>query len=305
MGILDSKSRILDTILTPEGRKQLSEGSLRIKFATVSDASTFYEYDAVSGSSDHTARIYLESAGLPQDTITFSADDSGKLKPFPNPSGLNVIAGKLVSGSSVVPADGTQFSSLAGDLLGSSIENLKRLSIVSTIDDLFEDDQFELSRRKITFGLTDTKPADSTKISRVTVLDIPSLQQDPRLIHTPNFRFMPPVVSGNDKKRAPIADFAPLSSFLSDDAFYAALKARLAKLDSEGSGCHVTLHPTSHDNNVFYQMFEVNPDGTLTKLDTLIFKHSSDSDKSAIFAGKIIRDAEEYKFVCLFTLVLS
>ena len=49
-GILDNKNRIMDTIITTSGRRQISSGRLRVEYASFTDGGTFYEADEVSGS---------------------------------------------------------------------------------------------------------------------------------------------------------------------------------------------------------------------------------------------------------------
>src|SRR5690242_15317363 len=99
MGLLDSKSRILDTLVTLEGRRQISTGKLKIEWISLTDTATFYEADLVSGSTDATRRLYLEACQLPQDQITFEADDSGRLMSFKNDKGLIISAGNILSGT--------------------------------------------------------------------------------------------------------------------------------------------------------------------------------------------------------------
>lgn len=81
-GILDSKSRIIDAILTVEGRRQMSEGTFEVSYVTFSDYGVSYIPDKSSGHDDPTVKIYLEACNLPQDQITFEANDEGKLVPF-------------------------------------------------------------------------------------------------------------------------------------------------------------------------------------------------------------------------------
>jgi len=82
MGILDSKSRILDAILTVEGRRQMAEGTFDVSYATFTDTDMFYESDAIEGHVDPTDRIYLEASNLPQDQVVFEANDAGNIIPF-------------------------------------------------------------------------------------------------------------------------------------------------------------------------------------------------------------------------------
>lgn len=81
-GILDNKSRILDAILTIEGRRQMAAGSFQVSYASFSDSDVAYLPDADDGHADVSSRVYLEATNLPQDQITFEADDSGRLIPF-------------------------------------------------------------------------------------------------------------------------------------------------------------------------------------------------------------------------------
>lgn len=94
-GILDKKSRVLDAVLTPEGRRQLADGMLNVVYATFTDGEVFYSVDSTYGHEDPTNRLYIESCGLPQDQVIFEANDEGKLSPlrkqniYINPIGLN------------------------------------------------------------------------------------------------------------------------------------------------------------------------------------------------------------------------
>lgn len=81
-GILDNKSRVIDAMLTIEGRRQMAEGTFEISYVTFSDADVVYQPDDEEGHIDPTNRIYFESSNLPQDQITFEANDEGKLLPF-------------------------------------------------------------------------------------------------------------------------------------------------------------------------------------------------------------------------------
>lgn len=307
MGFLDPKTRILDTLITEEGRFQLSQGRLRVSRVAFSDSSTFYEYDIASGSSDVTSRVYFEACSLPQDQITFQADDSGRLQPFTNPTGINVIHGKLVSGSAIVPEDGTQFASLADSLLESSERNFSHLAIIGSIDPIFEDHEFELSVDEVTFTITNDRPLPSSVVGIRHISTVPSFFQDPRLSHLPNFKFMPPVVKTGDgqtvRELAKVADIG--SAFKSDNDFRSALSDRMKTLELEGGCKTVTMDPTSRENNIFMQMFEVSSDGTMVKLDVVKFANASDHERPVYFVGKIVRDGDEFKFFNIFTLTLE
>ena len=82
VGILDDKKRVLDSLITREGRRQIVGGDLRIRFAAFSDRNAFYQGDIISGSNDASERLYFETTSMPQDRVTFEADDSGRLLPI-------------------------------------------------------------------------------------------------------------------------------------------------------------------------------------------------------------------------------
>ena len=83
-GILNSKSRVIDVILTVEGRAKMAQGNYSIAYATFTDEGISYIPDPVNGHVDPTNKIYIEARNLPQDSITFVANDDGKLKPLRN-----------------------------------------------------------------------------------------------------------------------------------------------------------------------------------------------------------------------------
>ena len=96
MGILDSKTRILDSIVTLEGRKQLANGGINIRYVSFTDNATFYAADLENGSADATVRLYLEACHLPQDEVTFHADESGRLLALKNAADVVVKSGQLL-----------------------------------------------------------------------------------------------------------------------------------------------------------------------------------------------------------------
>ena len=104
-GILDNKKRIMDTIVTQEGRRQLSSGNFKIKYASFTDGNVFYEEDLLSGTTDATLRIPFEVVNKFQDNIVFETDDSGNLLSFQG-NGVELNAdGSIVSLTATYPND--------------------------------------------------------------------------------------------------------------------------------------------------------------------------------------------------------
>lgn len=325
MGILNSKTRVLDTMLTLEGRRQLAAGKMRIEHAIFTDADTFYEADAVSGSSDASVRIFLEACHLPQDSITFESDDQGKIRPFRNHSGLGVLHGKVLSGSvsgsndqyfSLV-TDHEQFENSAHRLLSSSIENFNHLYSIGTINSLFDDEKFSVSNNTITFQITDDKPFNNNNSAIANVNHLERFMEDSLLSNVQNYQYLPPAnkVHGrvdmrdpNDYKRFRLASFP--HKHWEKKLTYKNIARANRKAQKAGFSQNIKFDPTSYHNSLFAQVFEIHA-GTMTKLDVIDFgghseKNSSELQKHVFFVGKIVvDDFDTHSFIHLFTLTFE
>lgn len=212
-GILDPKTRILDTVITQEGKRQIANGGLRAVYATVSDKSSYYEYSQASGSEDASRRIYFESPiENINDSIVMESDDSGKLLGYPvqgaefyNTDG--VITGRSsVSGSLVYAATGSisGFNSLANTIISSSIDRFKNLYTVGTRDGLESDNlQMKISPDSYSFTINNKFPFIEGAQEATTNVDyIEPLFFDELLANVINFQYLPPLkepLTGREK----------------------------------------------------------------------------------------------------------
>ena len=203
-GILDSKTRILDTVVTELGRRQISSGRMKIEFASLTDSHAYYEADTVSGSADATARIYFESPSKrKQDLITFETDDSGKLLGFPSDHTLTISGDEIFQKESTAsPAftfvsSSSTFASLSAGMITSSIDNFKNLyplGSVNSPDISALNRDFKLSSDSVDFVILNTHPFVSGARNSIATIDsINPLFMDKRLSHVPNFKFLPPM----------------------------------------------------------------------------------------------------------------
>lgn len=341
-GILSQKTRILDSILTLEGRRQISTGKLRAEYYSFSDAGAFYDLQDkyASGSSMRGEGIatpfQLEASNLPQDSVTFEADDSGKLfvRELRNINGANVkiIGGSLFSGSLYTgfqPVTGSsQFASLANGLLSSSIDSFKNLTIIGS-PDLFNSarDEFVVDPLRISFSITDNAPilsheAGGTQTANIDFVE--SLFADKRLSHIPNFQYLPPVnkprLGSNEAKllgiyprigQQPVYDYEDLAR-------------ELNQLETSGFCKTIAFTETSQKNRIIGQFFELSG-GVLTKLDVIDFgafittggvteaeyaqlqqTGRASLTKHVFFVGKLFIDSTgSHTFVNIFTLVFE
>lgn len=317
-GILDSKSRVLDTIVTSLGRQQIADGKLNIRYVSFTDALTFYKADLVSGTQDATRRIYLESCNLPQDQITFEADDSGKIMPFGNATAFQVRAGQsyrfvsatgsyITSSNNIEFLSGEQFASAAGELLASSVDNFSKLQVIGSHDKLFHDDGFGIGQKEISFVISNDNPLKRDKtVSDLTSMD--SLFNDVRFSNLPNFMFLPPInkIGDSVESKGPstkIGQYKPLGRIqnvlLTDEQINSELDFYVKK----GFQKIVTFEPTSRSNRLMLQFFEVSND-TMLKLDVIDYGYINNN--RYFFVGKVLTDSNEVNtFVHLFTLVFK
>ena len=332
-GCLDNKSRVIDTIVTEEGRRQISSGKLRIEHVAFSDLGVYYAADAVSGSIDVSSRLTFEADSLSQDSVVYEADDSGHLKPFKFNGGnskhndkslkdgqivsysFSVSDPSVVTGSNqtMVVLSGTMFNETFASVLGSSHDSFRALRIIGSID-VDDDEGFLVSSDNVEFVLSDKRPLQE----RDHVVDIDSTESlfnDRRLSNLLNFRFLPPIdrvdddsiVRTNSKqlKKFALGEYRSLSN--SKRLTSRDIESELAALSKIGFCKTLTFDPTSSENNLLCQVFEVG-DGTLRKLDVIDFGsyNQGGSVKRAFFLGKVYVDGDDlHSFMHLFTLVFG
>lgn len=134
-GILDSKTRILDALLTAEGRRQLAEGTFTVSYATFSDADVSYEPDVNEGHVDPTDRIHIEASNLPQDQIVYEANDAGNLVPLRS---NNVLLDLETANLSLLPRN-IASTFVDGKAVASQINFGPRVKVNTTIPSSFKE----------------------------------------------------------------------------------------------------------------------------------------------------------------------
>lgn len=330
-GILDNKTRVLDTIVTLEGRRQIASADLKIEYVSFTDTATYYKADIASGSADATVRLYLEQCHLPQDSITFEADDSGRLKPFKNNSGIPVKDGQIIQYSfaaltaSILEGSsqnmsflrGDEFASTAETLLASSIENFERLRVIGTRDKIFEDDGFSMGNSEIEFTIHDDKPLPDPTMHVANLNSMESLFQDVRLSKVDNFKYLPPINKIDDNsidKRdhratttSHLGNYPPWGRTHIHGLSPKQLEFELSHFEQMGYTKTITFEPTSRSNTLVGQFFEINFN-TMKKLDIIDYGYYTwrGSRRHAFFAGKVMVDQNgSHTFLHLFTLVFG
>lgn len=320
-GILDNKTRVLDVFLTQEGKRQLSSGDLKIEYVSFTDSGTYYSADLVSGSTDATSRIFFEACNLPQDQITFEADDSGMLRPFRNSENIHIqngqimthdmdVSSDLITGSieNVQVVNGSVFASLSDKLLLSSTDNYQKLQTLASVDRIFDDDGFGVSSNTLTFVLNDKKPLPDNRHD-LNLDHLDGLFSDVKLSHIPNFKYLPPINKLDDSNNKKLlGNYRPLGQRKSPS--FAQLKIELNSYERAGLSKTINFDPTSRANRLVCQLFEKRFD-RLLKLDVIDFgKHNTGDQRyptaQVFFIGKIFVDSHDVqKFLHIFTLVFD
>lgn len=203
-GILDPKTRVIDTVITQEGKRQISSGGLRAVYATVSDKHSYYELDVVSGSTDATRRLHYEAPSENNnDSIIMEHDDSGGLLGYPmsGPSFISndgsVYREETISSETTYRPVSTPsiFASTADEIIGTAIDRFTNLQTIGTRDpDESLSLQMKITPTSHTFTVNNKFPFVEGFQSATTNLEyVEPLFFDEMLANSPNFQFLPPV----------------------------------------------------------------------------------------------------------------
>jgi hypothetical protein len=329
-GILDSKTRIMDVVLTVEGRRQLAAGKFVPEFASFTDRHVFYAKDAASGSDDASAYIYFEAGNRVQDQIVIENDDSGLLVAYDGGDTQVSTDGKIFSSSietiqspsgqgtynriNYDPITGS-FASMFEKVSGSILLSLKEQQLISTDYPYELYKTFEATPLSVNFTYNNLSPFRAIPpVAEKASLD--PLFTSLRMSHLDNFQFLPPVYKSDTSELLPVGDFIPLKSTgsLTYDQLISYLQGPDPQIPAKQK-VEVEFAKTSIQNNLFMQLFEgkkieSSADVTLQKLDYIDFgefKDESDRDnpyRRVFFVGKVYINAYgSPSFVNLFTIV--
>jgi hypothetical protein len=302
-GILDSKSRIIDVVITEQGRRQLASGKMKIEFATFTDAGSFYADGGGGIIEDPSSRIYFEAASdLPSDLITFETDDAGFLIPYRADN--FAVGGKnlVISGS----VRSTNNITGASEAISTAIfESWNNLQVIGSIDPIDDTQGFTLSRQTVAFSIREDFPFAPGDVKTAVVDDIESLNHDVRLSNLQNFKYLPPINSAGVLAGVPIGSFPNMNE--ATDADKQSFESRIAMLEF----ADVEFIETSIENSFVMQAFELSGDDGVIKLDVIDYgTRPSTANKAlttrTLFAGKILKDGfGNPTFVNIFTIEIS
>lgn len=319
-GFLDPKSRVLDAIITPEGRSQMLNGGLDIRFVSFSDISQVYDKDSEGIYVERPVKLNIESFSTINDEIFQTTDDGGKIKSYATIEktdedyesfivktlGSNWVAKEYESGfideSAGLGANELNYHKLSYDYITTVLDSFKNQCIIKTIDRSKDDNGFTVEPSMLNYSIVEGRPF-TTEPDISTISDADSLFADKRLTTVSNFKYLPPIQRNNSLSNyINFGDYANFSE--EDDVGEFTFEQNLKKLENY----KVKFSRYTENNDLVIQMFE-SKSGKNTKLDIINYGkfllNPDEKLKDLYFVGKLYFDEFEVPtFVNIFTLVI-
>ena len=154
-GILNDKERIMDVLITENGRRQIADGTFQIEFASFSDHGVFYRADEAGVADDAGSRLMFEAYSSATDVVIPEINALGKIS-MDISSGKRIVNGKIVStGSDMREASfqsGSQnMFSGSQEIIKDAIDSFDRLQIIGTRNNWAINEYFTLDKESTIF----------------------------------------------------------------------------------------------------------------------------------------------------------
>lgn len=298
-GLLDPKSRVLDTIITPEGRRQMLDGGIKIKYATISDIGYSYDFNSKNQYITSSISFGLESFQTSNDLIFPITDTSGRILEYSGDSLLLNAGGVLyLSGSKNSTAPSVERISKT------VLDSLKKQQIIATLDAKRNDKGLSTEPQEVNFYITEDDPFDGEP-SITTLTDADSLFCDKRLSKSLNFKYLPPIQMTNDiiSSEVELGRYANFSE--TNDIRYVDFVKNLNDLQYS----NIEFSNLTEYNDIVLQLFETTNE-SIKKLDVIKWGRIGTSPEGGsselYFIGKVYYDEFQVPtFVNIFTLVIE
>jgi len=277
MGILNNKSRVLDTIITRAGKSNLALGGLDIKYVSFTDGTAYY-FPYPSGNLDRAVlddsiKFQLESSNLPQDQVVFGVNEQGNIQS----STYSSLADIAVSDGNVIIYDNDVNVSdrriWTNRLVSSSMDNFRDLKLISTFDSIFEDDDFgtipdNTAFTGSQFTVRRNLPLTGSSHSRQES-SLPDIFRDPLFGNRLNYKFLPPIrklgsepvdkSSFGSYKDYVLAQYSPWGLLGGEENILTIeeILTEHEKFIDSNNYQEIKFDPTSRDNNLLIQGFEI------------------------------------------------
>ena len=318
MGFLDKKKRIIDTYLTPIGRKKIAEGMINFSYIAISDSDATYPASIDDDVSVDFKSLIMEAGSSYKDGIFIESNTYGKtfskteeekyytLLDYTLDSNGNLKLQETVPGQSENVIDFQKFVSQINGVTTGSFDRIKDKQYIKTKqDEAFED--FKINKNLINFYITRNKPIKNNEYKEIDIDTAEPFFFDKFVSNTDSYKFLPPVFLdregdsdptqlGNyeDLNQKDVESFKDISDLISDSDFH-----------------EVIFDKNSRDSNIIMQMFKIKRlqnSPSIQKLDTIDFGEYYDENKfkKVIFAGKVFNDTYSYPtYINIFTIILE
>jgi len=299
-GILNSKQRIMDVLVTSNGRRQIADGKFKIEYASFSDHGVFYRNDGTGVADDAASRVAFESYASNTDVIIPEINSYNAIS-MDTSSGKNIVNGSVVfeiSGSQATFLSGSvDVYSSSNDVIQTAIDNFDRLQVIGTKNISTNQEYFNLSSNEITF----TPPSDMISMN---IDSISAMWASETTNSQPHFKYMAPVYESNGESY-PMATYSKITTEATKT--YSEIKSNLDSNTDQKE--EIDISTSDGTTNLLIQCFEI--DGTEIKKLAMV-NYGSFYDDSGIFQGsvyhlgKMYRDSSNIpKFIRLMSLVFE
>lgn len=287
-GILEQKSRVIDVVFTPDGRRQILTGEARIKYASFSDSGAIYEGNSENILDQSSANIGLESFSTQWDQVVVETDDNGKLFSFIG----NEVS--LTPDQKIILSGSIQSSILnAAEVISeSSLQSVKNLQLIKNKKIRVNDKGLKFSKSSHNF---DYYHPFNGEPSTTFLEDVDPIFSNRRFSNNNNFLYLPPTQTGNNGGTTPLGNYYRANEKGGQNEILNSLKGiEFEKFDSS---------KYTEENELIIQFFE-EKEGNLTKLDVVPYKLKNKKN-TIYFVGKVLNDKDGIpKFVNIFTVVI-
>jgi len=310
-GILDVKRRIIDALITQDGRRQMANGTISLNYASFSDEGIFYDSEDGESARDISNLPIFEVVSLPRDIIIPEVDDDGTFSLSLSDGNKIVNGRKVISGSfdvvttdsngvrTVVQAEPVLTGALnvySGtlDILRTAVNHFSQLNVIAT-DGGLKESSFSVGTNTVKLTTIEKK---------ISMSAVKPLLFNNSINHTINTRYLPPFCQNAATDSGPLGDYpkfttAPYNNFSS---------FKEQELKDSISSQEIIINSHASSNNLIGQFIETNKDvvDKLVIVDYGEFINEENVKHRVFYLGKPIRDLSgNPKFCRLFTLVFE
>lgn len=297
MGLIDSKTRVIDARLTDIGRAQIANGGLKVQYVSFSDIGSSYE-DAGGGVAAEPVGVGFESFSTPSDQITVSTNDSGQLI-------ANSVGNYVLGNNGTVRQNASAAASLisADDFLSTNLlESFKNQRIIGSRNVVLNDAGFTITQATCSFKLNSETFGNNPSVAYSN--DVESFFQDKRLAQSVNFMYLPPVQRLGSRSVT-----GSLGNYPNFAETYETSPDEIESSLSIMQSSEIEFDKFASKGQIAMQMFDISG-STMSKLDIIDYGNlptltEDGRNRRLYFVGKVILDSNQVPtFINIFDIVV-